>query len=56
MEPYVPRCRRHERYPFDDCPVCENEVGKRDPHEDGDESDLELRRYERWLDEMGGSR
>lgn len=49
---YVPRCPRHERYPFDDCAPCDNLAAKIEPREYGDEPEIAADRYERWLDRI----
>lgn len=56
----IDRCPTHPRFPFDSCPICERRIEREEAARDdpGDEHDVEREeiRYERWLDEIGGSR
>ncbi len=50
-------CPTHTRYEAEDCPICERLITAVED-DSGREGDWQsaVDRYERWLDEIGGSR
>jgi hypothetical protein len=54
------RCPTHPEYPADDCGACERLIELTEYERDHGRNDREWQvgqdRYERWLDEIGGSR